>query len=184
MSARARFAVEHRRERMRREMDRRACRRRSPRLDRGCDFGAIRPIVLVENPLALVARQRARDRREQRAMMFGSIQVDEQARRLADDQRRVERLRELPRQRQRAGIPTAVRIEQRAMRGEGFRIARRDSIAAVFARDEEADVSRRHETSAPRRGNRTTVDSVASSDAAFTFGSDRPQQAASQACLR
>ncbi len=127
-------------------------------IDRRGDLRAIRPVVLVDDARALSVRQCPRDRREQRAVMLGSVQVDQQARRLAHDQRRVQRLRELPREYQRARIPAAMRVEQRAVRCESLCIAWRDSIAAVFARDDEADVNRRHETSALPRGSRTGVD--------------------------
>ena len=129
---------------------------------------AIRPIVLIENALAFVRRQRTRDLRKQRTMMFGTIQIDEQARhrvlRSAAHRTRGAgaRAASAPGSNRDATPATPVRRKQ-------LSIAGRYSIAAVFARDEEAtsDAGMEHRPSA-RQSQRCRY--VESNAAAVTFG--------------
>jgi hypothetical protein len=136
----AALAVEYRRERMYRDVND-AIAASDRRADEVVDARAVRPIDLAQQPFTLVGRQLARDRREQAAVMLGPIDVDEQPRRRVREQRCIERFRERARDRQRAGVPAAVRIEQRTMTAKQRRPPRRNSVAAVFASDDDARAS-------------------------------------------
>ena len=113
---------------------------------RGVDSLSMRVVVGVEQLASLAQRQVTRRFRMQLAAADRAVQVGEQPSRLVVVERRMEALRHLAREQQRARVPAAMRRQQVLVTGEERPVAFRHDVAGVLAGDDEAigaDVHRR-----------------------------------------